>query len=163
MSEEKTGSLSRIEAKIVRELQEDGRITYSELARRVGLSTTACIERVRKLEREKVIRGYTAIIDPEAVGRGFMVLVQVTLTKNSQATFQAFNKAVKALEEVQECYLISGNFDYLIKARVKDMNHYRAFLGETLLSLPGVQESVSNPVMEQVKETLQLPVALRDL
>lgn len=157
MARSETG-LSRIDRNVLRELQKDGRITYSELARRVGLSTTACIERVRKLERDKVIRGYTAVIDPEAVGRGLVVLVQVALVKNSQAAFHDFNAAVKLLPEVQECYLTSGNFDYLIKARVQDMHHYRTFLGETLLSLPGVLETVSHPVMEQVKETLQLPV-----
>jgi Lrp/AsnC family leucine-responsive transcriptional regulator len=87
------------------------------------------------------------------------VLIQVTLTKNSQQTFHDFNKAVKQLPEVQECYLISGNFDYLIKARLQNMNHYRKFLGETLLALPGVQDSVSLPVMEQVKETTLIPIA----
>ena len=141
-------ALSRIDRHLLRELQKDGRITYSDLGRRVGLSTTACIDRVRKLEREKIISGYTAVIDPEAVGQYLIVLIQVTLTKNSQQTFHDFNKAVKQLPEVQECYLISGNFDYLIKARLQDMNHYRKFLGETLLALPGVQDSVSLPVME---------------
>jgi len=152
-------ALSRIDRHLLRELQKDGRITYSDLGRRVGLSTTACIDRVRKLEREKIISGYTAVIDPEAVGQYLIVLIQVTLTKNSQQTFHDFNKAVKQLPEVQECYLISGNFDYLIKARLQDMNHYRKFLGETLLALPGVQDSVSLPVMEQVKETTLIPIA----
>jgi len=152
-------ALSRIDRHLLRELQKDGRITYSDLGRRVGLSTTACIDRVRKLEREKIISGYTAVIDPEAVGQYLIVLIQVTLTKNSQQTFHDFNKAVKQLPEVQECYLISGNFDYLIKARLQDMNHYRKFLGETLLALPGVQDSVSLPVMEQVKETTLIHIA----
>jgi Lrp/AsnC family leucine-responsive transcriptional regulator len=152
-------ALSRIDRHLLRELQKDGRITYSDLGRRVGLSTTACIDRVRKLEREKIISGYTAVIDPEAVGQYLIVLIQVTLTKNSQQTFHDFNKAVKQLPEVQECYLISGNFDYLIKARLQNMNHYRKFLGETLLALPGVQDSVSLPVMEQVKETTLIHIA----
>lgn len=145
--------LSRIDRHVLRELQQYGRITFSNLGRCVGLSTTACIERVRKLEREKIIRGYTAIIDPAIVGQNLVVLIQVTLTKNSQQAFHDFNKAVKQVPEIQECYLISGNFDYLVKARLRDMDHYRRFLGETLLSLPGVQETVSLPVMEQVKET----------
>ena len=152
-------ALSRIDRKVLRELQRDGRITYSELAHRVGLSVSACSERVRRLERDKVIRGYTALVDAETVGRGLVVLVQVALVKNSQLAFHDFNRAVKLLPEVQECYLTSGNFDYLIKARVRDMHQYRTFLGETLLSLPGVLETVSHPVMEQVKETLFLPVA----
>lgn len=156
--------LSRIDRRLLHELQQDGRTTYSDLGRRIGLSTTACIDRVRKLEREKIIRGYTAIIDPESVGQSLIVLIQVTLIKNSQQAFHDFNKAIRQLPEVQECFLISGNFDYLVKARMRDMNHYRSFLGETLLSLPGVQETVSLPVMEQVKETTLLLIdLLRDV
>jgi Lrp/AsnC family leucine-responsive transcriptional regulator len=85
--------------------------------------------------------------------------VQIRLSRTAQDIFAQFKEAAAQLPEVQECYLVSGNFDYLIKARVADMNAYRVFLGESLLSLPGVQESTSYVVMETVKETLQ--VALR--
>ena len=148
--------LTRIDSNILRELQADGRITYAELARRVGLTTTPCMERVKRMEREGVIKGYTALLDPTYLQAGLVVFVQIRLSRTSQDIFEQFKDAAVALQEVQECYLVSGNFDYLIKARVADMSAYREFLGETLLTLPGVQESTSYVVMEQVKETLNI-------
>ena len=150
--------LTRIDSNILRELQADGRITYAELARRVGLTTTPCMERVKRMEREGVIKGYTALLDPNYLEAGLVVFVQIRLSRTSQDIFAQFKDAAVALQEVQECYLVSGNFDYLIKARVADMAAYREFLGETLLTLPGVQESTSYVVMEQVKETLNIAV-----
>jgi Lrp/AsnC family leucine-responsive transcriptional regulator len=156
--DKKTQRLNRIDRNILRILQRDGRTSYAELARQVGLSTTPCIERVRRLEREGVIRSYQAILNPESLDAGLVVIVQIRLSRTAQDIFEEFKKHAFALEAVQECYLVSGNFDYLIKARVADMHAYREFLGETLLTLPGVQESTSYVVMEQVKETLSLPV-----
>ena len=151
-------NLSNIDKKILRELQKDGRITFSELAKRVGLSTSPCLERVRKMEREGIIEGYTTLLNPKFLDAGLIVFVQIRLTRTSQDIFERFKAAAINLEEVQECYLISGNFDYLIKARVSDMDSYRKFLGTTLLKLPDVQESTSYVVMELVKETLNLPM-----
>jgi Lrp/AsnC family leucine-responsive transcriptional regulator len=128
------------------------------LARKVGLSTTPCKQRVKKLEQEGVIRGYQAILNPDALAAGLVVFVQIRLNRTAQDVFEDFKKAALELPEVQECYLVSGNFDYLIKARVADMAAYRALLGDTLLALPGVQESTSYVVMEQVKESLALVV-----
>lgn len=150
--------LTRIDSNILRELQANGRITYAELARRVGLTTTPCMERVKRMEREGVIKGYTALLDPTYLQAGLVVFVQIRLSRTSQDIFEQFKETAVALQEVQECYLVSGNFDYLIKARVADMLAYREFLGETLLTLPGVQESTSYVVMEQVKETLNIAV-----
>jgi len=148
--------LSRLDVRILQELQKEGRITYAELARRVGLTTSPCMERVKRMEKEGVIRGYTALLDPSVLHSNLVVFVQIRMTRQSQDVFSAFKHAAVALDEVQECYLVSGNFDYLIKARVNDMDAYRKFLGETLLTLPGVQESTSYVVMEEVKETLNL-------
>ena len=153
-----SNQLGRIDRNIVRLLQSDARMTHTELARRVGLSTTPCKERVRRLEREGVIQHYQAVLDPAALDRALVVFVQIRLNRTSQDIFEQFTAAALDLPEVQECYLVSGNFDYLIKARVADMNAYRDLLGETLLTLPGVQESTSYVVMEQVKESLMLPV-----
>lgn len=150
--------LSRIDKKILRELQKDGRTSFAELARRVGLTTTPCMERVKRMERDGVIRGYTTLLDPSKLESALAVFVQIRLSRTSQNTFAKFKKAAMDLDAVQECYLVSGNFDYLIKARVADMNAYRVLLGETLLSLPGVQESTSYVVMEDVKETLNVRV-----
>jgi len=150
--------LDRIDRNIVRILQRDARIPHTELARKVGLSTTPCKERVRRLERDGVIQHYQAVLDPDALYRGLVVFLQIRLNRTSQDIFEEFTARALDLLEVQECYLVSGNFDYLLKARVADMNAYRILLGETLLTLPGVLESTSYVVMEQVKESLMLPV-----
>ncbi|MFL0798964.1 MAG: Lrp/AsnC ligand binding domain-containing protein [Agarilytica sp.] len=151
-------NLSKMDRNILRELQKNGRLSFSELARRVGLSNSPCFERVKRLEREGVIRGYTTLLDPLYLAANLLVFVQIRLTRTSQDIFEKFKLAAIELEEVQECYLVSGNFDYLIKARVADMNEYRRFLGETLLTLPGVHESTSYVVMEEVKETLNISI-----
>jgi len=98
------------------------------------------------------------VLSPSALDRGLVVFVQIRLNRTAQDIFEEFTARAMALPEVQECYLVSGNFDYLLKARVADMGAYRVLLGETLLTLPGVQESTSYVVMEQVKESLMLPV-----
>jgi Lrp/AsnC family leucine-responsive transcriptional regulator len=156
--DKKLHQLGRIDRNILRALQRNGRLSIAALAREVGLTTTPCKERVRRLEREGAIRGYHARLDPTWLNAALVVFVQIRLNRTSQDIFEEFTRSASALPEVQECYLVSGNFDYLIKARVADMDAYRKFLGETLLTLPGVQESTSYVAMEQVKETLELPV-----
>lgn len=148
--------LARADKKILAELQRNGRISYAELARRVGLTTSPCMERVKRLEQEGYIKGYTAILDAEKLGNGLVVFVQIRLVRMSQDIFAEFARCAAELTEVQECCLVSGSFDYLIKARVSDMSEYRRFLGETLLSLPHVQESTSFVVMEEVKDSYAL-------
>ena len=150
--------LDKIDRNIVRILQRDARVSFTALAKQVGLSTTPCKERVRRLERDGVIQHYQAVLDPRALDRGLVVFVQIRLNRTSQDIFEEFTARALDLPEVQECYLVSGNFDYLIKARVANMGAYRELLGDTLLTLPGVQESTSYVVMEQVKETLKIPV-----
>ncbi|PKM19991.1 MAG: leucine-responsive transcriptional regulator Lrp [Gammaproteobacteria bacterium HGW-Gammaproteobacteria-15] len=145
--------LDRIDRKILLELQRDGRLANVELARRVGLSPTPCLERVRKLEAEGVILGYSAQIDPQKVGAALLVFVEITLSKTSPEDFDEFSKAVQKLEEIQECHLVSGSFDFLLKTRVANMAAYRELLGETLLRLPSVRESRTYVVMEEVKQT----------
>ena len=152
-------ALDKIDRKILRELQMDGRMTFSDLAKRVGLSTSPCLERVRRMEREGVITGYATLLNPKFLNAELIVFVQIRLSRTSQDIFERFKMAAAKIDEVQECYLISVNFDYLIKARVSDMEAYRNFLGTTLLQLPDVQESTSYVVMELVKETLSLPMA----
>jgi len=149
--------LKKIDRHILSELQKNGRVSYAELARQVGLTTTPCIERVKRLERDGYIKGYTAQLNPNQLDAELIVFVQIRLVRTSKSGFDEFKRAVVQLPEVQECYLVSGTFDYLIKARVADMAAYREFLGDTLLTLPGVQESTSIAVMEVVKETLSIP------
>ncbi|MCV6606043.1 MAG: winged helix-turn-helix transcriptional regulator, partial [Porticoccaceae bacterium] len=109
--------LSKIDRNILKLLQKDGRISYTELSRQVGLSVTPCIDRIRKLEKEGVINGYTALINPEFLDAALVVFVQIRLYRTSQEKFSEFREAAVALPEVQECYIVTGNFDYLIKAR----------------------------------------------
>ena len=147
--------LSRIDKHILKLLQQDGRMSLAELARQVGLTTTPCGERVKRLEREGYIRGYHASLDPAKLGRGLVVFVQITLQRTAGDSFQEFTDAIRDIPEVEECHFVAGNFDYLIKARVRDMSDYREFLGGSLMQLPGVQESTSYPVMEVVAEGLK--------
>ena len=151
--------LSKIDRNILRILQKDGRISYTDLAREVGLSVTPCIERVKRLEKNAYIQGYKAKLNPELLNAGLVVFVQIRLNHTSQKNFEEFRESVMGLEDVQSCYLVSGNYDYLIKARVADMSAYRELLGSSILKLPAVKESTSYVVMEELKETMDVPIA----
>ncbi len=151
-------SLGKIDRNILRLLQKDGRISYTDLAREVGLSVTPCIERVKRLERNGYILGYSAQVCPEKLDAGLVVFVQIRLNHTSQKNFEEFRRSVIDLENVQSCFLVSGNYDYLLKARVADMAAYRELLGHRILKLPAVQESTSYVVMEELKETMKVPV-----
>jgi len=150
--------LDRTDRRILECLQADGRISNVNLARKVNLTPTPCIERVKRLERQGYIRGYTAILDPELVNASLLVFVEIDLSHTSPDAFRRFRDEARKLPEILECHLVSGNFDYLIKARVSDMKAYRELLGEKILGLPGVNGSRSYVVMEEVKETLNLPL-----
>lgn len=152
--------LDRIDRKILDELQRDGRLPITELAQRVGLSNSPCSERVRRLERDKVILGYHARVNPEALGRGLLVFVELTLSSKSSQTFEAVRQALLLEPRVIECHLISGSFDYLVKARLSAMREYRDLLGQILRQIPVPAQSNSYVVMEEVKEGLALPVGL---
>ncbi|MDK2124673.1 winged helix-turn-helix transcriptional regulator [Parachitinimonas caeni] len=150
--------LDRLDRKILRLLQADGRMSMTELAEKIGLSTTPCSERVKRLEREGVIEGYYARLNPKALGLGLLVFVELRLSVKSGDLFEAFRRDALALPNVVECHLVSGDFDYLIKARIGEMSEYRKLLGDILLKLPGAVESRSYVVMEEVKEGMTLPV-----
>ncbi|PKH02388.1 leucine-responsive transcriptional regulator Lrp [Psychromonas sp. MB-3u-54] len=148
--------LDRIDRKILNELQKDGRISNVELSKRVDLSPTPCLERVRRLERQGFITGYIATLNPQYLGAALLVFIEVTLSRGASDVFEQFNKAVLQLEAFQECHLVSGDFDYLLKARVADMSAYRKLLAETLLTLPSIKETRTYVVMEEVKVNSQL-------
>lgn len=151
--------LDNIDKNILRELQQNGRISNVELANRVGLSATPCLNRVKRLEKLGCIEQYTVKVDPEAVGVELLVFVELRLDRTSKDVFNNFRHAVVKLPEILECHLVSGDFDYLLKARVADMHAYRKLLGETVLSLPHVNSTRSYMVMEAVKETAILPIS----
>lgn len=150
--------LDRLDRRILNELQADGRITNAELAARVGLAPTSMSDRLRRLQKSGYILGFTARVDPHMVGLGLLVFVEVSLDKTTPDAFDKFAKAVRLAPEVLECHMVAGGFDYLVKARVTDMSHYRSFLGDVLLSLPGVDETRTYPVMEEVKSDGPLPI-----
>ncbi|UAA37305.1 leucine-responsive transcriptional regulator Lrp [Paraneptunicella aestuarii] len=151
-------SLDRLDRRILDELQKNGRISNVELAKKIGLSPTPCLERTRRLESQGYISGYHATVAPDKVGAAMLVFVEITLTKTSVDIFEEFSTAVKKLDDIQECHLVSGNFDYLLKARVADMSSYRRLLGDVLLRLPGVSESRTYVVMEEVKQTTRIKI-----
>ncbi len=156
----KSRKLDRIDLKILRALQDNARMSYVELAERVGLSTTPCMDRVKRLESSGVIQGYHAKLDPQALGLELLVFLEITLSSQSPEAFDQFRKAVDGLSYVQECHLVSGQSDYLIKLRLTDLGSYRKYLGELLLALPHVRESKSYIVMEEAKQTALLPLDL---
>jgi len=153
-------TLDRIDVKILQLLQSNGRITNTELADKVGLSATPCSERVKTLERLGYIESYGAKLNPRLLQLELLVFVEINLIRTSPDVFEEFSQAIVVLPQVLECHLVSGNFDYLIKARVANMAAYRQLLGETLLTLPGVSGSRTYVVMEEVKEAQTIPVTL---
>lgn len=150
--------LDRLDRRILTVLQEDGRISTVDLADRIGLSATATSERVKRLHRDGYIQGYGARLDAAKLGRAFLVFVEVTLDKTTPDVFELFAAAVQRSPDVLECHLVAGGFDYIMKTRVADMAAYRKFLGEVLLALPGVKETRTYAVMEEVKNELRLPL-----
>ncbi|WP_227816142.1 winged helix-turn-helix transcriptional regulator [Nitrogeniibacter aestuarii] len=151
--------LDRMDRKILELLQANGRMPMTELAEKVGLSATPCTERVRRLEREGVITGYHARLSPDALDKSMLVFVEIRLAAMSAQAFERVRHEMMFVPEVLECHLVSGEFDYLIKARIGQMSEYRQLLENILLKLPGVAQSRSLVVMEELKETLSLPVA----
>ncbi|MBW8298152.1 MAG: Lrp/AsnC ligand binding domain-containing protein [Hydrogenophaga sp.] len=150
--------LDRLDRKILKTLQKEGRLTNIELAERVSLSPTATAERVRRLTRDGIITGYMAILSPEKLGRNLLVFIKVKLDRTTPDVFDAFASAVKRSDDVMECHMVAGGFDYLVKARVTGMEAYRQFLSEVILPLPGVRETHTYAVMEEVKTGSALPV-----
>ncbi|HFC8501561.1 MAG: Lrp/AsnC ligand binding domain-containing protein [Neisseria sp.] len=148
--------LDKIDLKILKLLQQNARIPMTELAEKVGLSTTPVTERVKRLERDSIISGYHARLNPHAVGQSLLVFVEIKLRSKSGNIFEDFRREVTRIPQILECHLVSGEYDYLIKVRLPDMSAYRDMLGNILLQLPAAAESRSYVVMEEVKEGLML-------
>lgn len=150
-------TLDKLDRHILDLLQRDGRMSMTELADKVGLTVTPCIERVKRLERDGVITGYHARVAPAALDAGLLVFVEISMSSKSDRSFDDFRREILCIPHVQECHLVSGDFDYLVKARIKEISQYRSLLGDILLRLPGVTQTKSCIVMEEVKETLFIP------
>jgi len=150
--------IDRIDQRILSALQADGRLSNLKLAEAVALSPTAVLARVQRLTREGYILGYEARLNPLKLGRGMMVFVEVLLDRTTPNVFEQFRAAVQAQEAILECHMVAGGFDYLLKTRMADMAAYREFAGTVLWQLPGVRETRTYPVMEEVKNTTRLPL-----
>lgn len=150
--------LDRTDRNILDALQRDGRISNLKLAEQVALSPTAVLARVQRLTRAGYITGYAAQLDATRLGCGMLVFVEVLLDKTTPHVFDAFRAAVQVRPEIQECHMVAGGFDYLLKLRLADMAAYRAFAGTVLWQLPGVRETRTYPVMEEVKASTILPI-----
>lgn len=144
--------LDRMDHKILAALAANGRQSITELAGRVGLSKTPVQARVKRLETDGFIRGYAAIIDRERIGEGHIAFVQVTLVDTKSSALDAFNKAVFTIREIEQCHMIAGSFDYLLKVRTRDIASYRRVLGEQISTLPHVAQTSTFVAMETVKD-----------
>ena len=148
-----SSDLDKIDRRILALLQAGGRLSNLKLAEAVHLSPTAVLERVRRLTREGFILGYEARLDPVKLDAGLMVFVEVLLDRTVQDVMDTFRAAVQVRPEILECHLVAGGFDYLLKTRVADMAAYREFIGSVIWALPGVRETRTYVVMEEVKNT----------
>jgi Lrp/AsnC family leucine-responsive transcriptional regulator len=151
-----SSALDTTDKRILAALQADGRLSNAALATRVHLSASACLERTRRLEREGYITRYTAVLNPDMLGAGMVIFVQVSLSDMTEEVFSAFHAGVAATPEIQACHMVSGGFDYLLKVRVADMSAYRTLLGDILSRLPHVRETHTYVVMQEVKESLDV-------
>ena len=153
--------MDRIDRKILTTLQAEGRISNVELARRVNLSPTPCLERVRRLEREGYIQGYAARLDPEKLGAGLMILVQVTLDRTTPDVFERFREAITRLPEVLECHHVTGDYDYLLKIVAHNTKDLENFLLKKLTPIPGVARIHTSLVLNEVKSTTVVPINMQ--
>src|SRR5438477_8902806 len=145
--------LDRIDRSLLARLQQDGRMTVSQLAREVHLTVTPTLERVRRLEAAGYIEGYFARLSPRKLGLGLLAYVEVLLDRTTPDAFERFKAAMLSHDEVMECHMVAGGFDYLLKVRVRDMESYRRFLGDRIAAVRGVRSTHTYFVMEEVKST----------
>ncbi|RIK84132.1 MAG: AsnC family transcriptional regulator [Hyphomicrobiales bacterium] len=156
MKESSMQPLDRIDLKILRALQAEGRLTNAELAQRVNVSPATCHRRTQRLFEAGFIAGVRAQVSPGAVGLGALVMVGVVLDRSTPESFAAFEGAVAGMKEVLDCNLVAGDFDYLLKIRVRDMADFNKLHGERLIALPGVRQTRTFFVMKEVKENAPL-------
>lgn len=162
MSNEKNRPLDKIDQNILKILQTDGRVSNVKLAQDINLSPTPCLERVKRLEKDGYIKGYVALLDSDLLGAALVAFIEVSLDRTTTKALDDFRQAVLVMEEVQECHMVAGGFDYLIKVRTRDMNQYRKFLGEKLSMMPHISSTHTYVVMEEVKATSAIAVTSSD-
>lgn len=158
MEEPKLHQVDETDRRLLRALQADGRITNQALAQQCGMSPAASFDRVKRLRERGVITGYTALLDPGRLGQALLIFIEVLLDRTTGDVFAAFSEHVRRVPQVMECHMVAGGFDYLLKVRVSDMAAYRDFLGDILTAMPGVRETRTYAVLEEVKLTTRLAV-----
>ncbi|TAG03402.1 MAG: winged helix-turn-helix transcriptional regulator [Betaproteobacteria bacterium] len=149
-------TLDKTDIKILKQLQLDGRISNLKLAEVVALSPTAVLTRTQRLQRDGYIVGYEARLNPNKLDRAMLIFVEVLLDRTTHNVLEAFSQACQAHDEIMECHLVAGGFDYLLKLRMRDMADFRQFAGRVLWQLPGVRETRTYAVMEEVKNTTRI-------
>lgn len=152
-----TGRLDRIDRMILGELARDGRLSVTALAKRVGLSKTPCQIRVKRLQDDGFILGFRAVLNPALLGRDHVAFAEVRLSSTTGRALEEFNAAARRVPEIEECHMIAGAFDYLLKVRTRDMRDYRHVLGEVISALPHVSATSSYVSMEAVKDPGPMP------
>lgn len=150
--------LDQTDRDILHWLQCNSRITNAELSERVNLSPSPCMRRVRQLEEEGIIQRYVALVKPAAVGLPLSVFIQVSLERQNDENLQAFEQAISRAPEVMECYLMTGDADYLLRVVLEDVENYEHFLRDTLCSIPGVSNIKSSFALKQVRYKTELPI-----
>jgi Lrp/AsnC family transcriptional regulator, leucine-responsive regulatory protein len=154
MSEpDKSDTLDRIDAKILRELSLDGRIPITELAKKVGLSKSPCQVRMKRLQDQGYVQGFRAVLNPAKLGLDHVAFAEVRLTDTTEKALSAFNAAVLDVPEIEQCHMIAGSFDYLLKIRSQDIKAYRQILGEVISALPYVGSTSTHVSMQAVKDS----------
>ncbi len=144
--------LDRYNSDILQILSSNGRISNIELAKKVGLSPSACLRRVQELENSGIIMGYRAILNPEKQGKGFLAYVTVGLSNHTLDSQKSFEQAIADSPDVKECHNVTGAFEYLLRVEVSDINHYKRFHAETLGGLPQVSSITTYVVIESTKD-----------
>jgi Lrp/AsnC family leucine-responsive transcriptional regulator len=148
--------LDEIDCNILNVLQQEGRISILDLAERVGLSATPCARRVKRLEDKGVIERYVAVLNPRVLGKQLDVFVNVRLRLSTRKAIEVFERAIKSMPEVVECYLVTGTYDYLVHIRVADIDDFKSYVRERLSGIASVGETVSSIALEQTKHTTMI-------
>ena len=150
--------LTEADHRILKVIQAEGRITNQELAHRCGLSPSACFDRLKRLREQEYILGFHALLDPNKLDRSLLIFIEVLMDRTTGDVFKEFAASVSAMPEILECHMVAGGFDYLIKVRVRDMAAYRTFLADTLVHMPGIRETRTYAVLDEVKNVTSLPL-----
>ena len=150
--------LDSFDRQILRAMQDNGRLSISELSEEVGLSKTPCLTRLRRLEAQGYIQRYKCVLDAAKIRQDYVTFVQIKLEATTRRHLQAFSAAVQDIPQIQSCHMMSGGYDFLLKIRTRNMRTYRELLGDVLSGLPGIAQTSTFPVMETVKEMEDLVV-----